>query len=54
MVKKENCKRKELRSVGIYVRVTPSMSRFMKDKEISPSMLVIEALKDVGYKEEKQ
>ena len=54
MVKKENLKKKELRDVIITVRVTKSMSKFMKDNEISPSMLVIEALKDVGYKEEKQ
>ena len=50
MVKCENLKKKELRDVIITVRVTKSMSKFMKDKEISPSMLVIEALKDVGYK----
>jgi len=50
MVKKENCKRKELRDVIITVRVTKTMSKFMKDNEISPSMLVIESLKEMGYK----
>jgi hypothetical protein len=50
-INKQNLKRKELRDVKICVRVTKSMSKFMHDKEISPSALVIEALKMVGYKE---
>jgi hypothetical protein len=49
-IKKEQCKRKELRDVKICVRVTKSMSKFMHDNEISPSVLMIEALKEMGYK----
>ena len=51
-IKKENCKRKELRSVIVSVRITKSMSKFMADNELSPSMVMIEALKGLGYKEE--
>ena len=49
-IKKENCKRKELRDVKICTRVTKSMSKFMKDNELSPSQVMIEALKSLGYK----
>lgn len=49
-IKKENCKRKELRDVVITVRVTKSMSKFMKKNELSPSQIMIEALKGLGYK----
>lgn len=48
---KENCKRKELRDVSINIRVTKSMSKFMKDNQISPSMLVVQSLKVLGYEE---
>jgi hypothetical protein len=50
-IKKENLKRKELRDIKICVRVTKSMSKFMQKNEISPSVLVIEALKELGFKE---
>ena len=48
-MKKEECKKKELRTVKICVRVTPSMSKFMKDNELSPSMVVMNALDELGY-----
>jgi len=47
----QNCKRTELRDVTISVRVTKSMSKFMAEKELSPSRVMIEALKQLGYKE---
>jgi len=50
-IKKENCKKKELRDVIITVRVTKSMSKFMKDNEYSPSQIMIEAIKMLGFKE---
>ena len=47
---KENCKRKELRDVIITVRITKTMSKFMKDQELSPSQVMIESLRQLGYK----
>lgn len=53
-IKKENCKRKELRDVTISIRVTNSMSKFMKDQKLSPSMIMLSALEDLGFKYPKQ
>jgi len=52
-INKEKYKRKELRDVLITVRVTRSMSKFMKDNKISPSAVINETLKDMGCKEAK-
>ena len=49
-INKANLGRKELRDVKLCIRITRSMSKFMHDKEISPSSLFIEALKEVGFK----
>jgi len=48
---KNKCKSKEFRTVSINVRVTPSMSKFMKENEYSPSQIMIQALKMLGYKD---
>ena len=48
---KENCKKAELRDVVITVRMTKGQSKFMKDHRYSPSKVLIEALKMLGYKE---
>ena len=50
-INKDQCKRSELRDVTISVRVTKSMSKFMKDSELSPSKVLIEALRVLGFKE---
>ena len=50
-IKKEQCMRKELRDVKICVRVTQSMSKFMKENKLSPSMVMVSALEDLGFKE---
>ena len=51
-IRKENCKKKELRDVIISIRITRNMSKFMKDNELSPSQIMIEALKSLGFKEQ--
>ena len=56
MINKQKCVRKELRDVVITVRVTKGMSKFMKEQKLSPSMVMINALEELGYtgkKEEK-
>jgi hypothetical protein len=50
-IEKTNCKKSELRDVTISVRVTKGMSKFMADNEFSPSRIMIEALKMLGFKE---
>lgn len=49
-INKEKCKRKELRDVKVSIRITKSMSKFMKEQKLSPSMTLISALEDLGYK----
>jgi len=51
-IEKNNCKRTQLRDVTISVRVTKGMSKFMSENKFSPSRVMIEALKMLGYKEE--
>lgn len=51
-IEKTNCKKTELRDVTISIRVTKSMSKFMSENEFSPSRVMIEALKMLGYKGE--
>lgn len=40
------------KSVLITIRVTPEISRWLKDKDYSPTGIFYEALKELGYKEE--
>jgi len=47
-IKKECCTKKELRNVKICVRVTKSMSEFMKANKLSPSMVMVSALEELG------
>ena len=54
MINKQKCVRKELRDVVITVRVTKSMSKYMNDQRLSPSMVMINALEELGYTEDKQ
>jgi hypothetical protein len=49
-ISKNKCMRKELRDVKICVRVTQKMSKFMKDQKLSPSMIMINALDELGFK----
>jgi hypothetical protein len=47
---KNKCKVKELRDIQISIRVTRSMSEFMRDNQLSPSQIMVEALRELGYK----
>ena len=49
-MKKDQCRKRELRSVKICIRVTPSMSKFIKDQKLSPSMIMWNALEELGWK----
>lgn len=49
-INKEDCKRKEPRDVHITIRITKKMSKFMADNELSPSMVMVQALKSLGFK----
>lgn len=50
-INKGKCTKKELRDVCITVRVSKNMSKFMKEQKLSPSMVMINALEELGYKE---
>lgn len=45
----EQCKKAEVRDVVITVRVTKSQSLFMKQHGYSPSRILIEAVKMLGW-----
>jgi len=51
---KEKCKKVELRDVVITVRVTKSMSKFIKELDLSPSMVMREALRNLGFKDNEK
>ncbi len=51
-IEKINCKKSELRDITISVRITKSMSKFMAENKFSPSKILIEALKMLGFKEQ--
>lgn len=40
------------KSIKVCIRITPSVSKWLKEQTISPSGLFNEALKEVGYKAE--
>lgn len=56
-MKKENCIRKgrnpERKSIVMSIRVNQAMSDFMKENKYAPSLVFYEALKDLGFKEQK-
>ena len=49
-MEKEKCKKTELRDIVITVRISKSMSKFLKDNNYSPSQVMIEAIKMLGFK----
>ena len=40
------------KSVHVTIRITPKMSKWLKEKGYSPTGIFNEAVKDLGYKEE--
>ena len=48
-MEKEKCQKIELRDVNVSIRITQSMSDFIKDNKLSPSMIMVNALEDLGY-----
>ena len=50
-IKRKNGNNKK--SVLLTIRVTPKLSKWLKEKEYSPTGIFYEALKELGYKEEE-
>ena len=51
----ENIKRKKngiSKSILITIRVTPKISKWLKEKDYSPTGIFYETIKELGYKEE--
>jgi hypothetical protein len=40
------------KSVLITIRITPKMSKWLKEKDYSPTGIFYEAMNDLGFKEE--
>lgn len=52
-MKKQEVQRRpksHVNSVGVYFRITPHMSAWMKKENISPRAVLITACKELGYK----
>lgn len=50
-IKRRNGDKKK--TVLITIRITPKMSKWLKEKDYSPTGLFYEAVKELGYKEEQ-
>jgi hypothetical protein len=54
MIKKENCIKKgrdpNRKDIIMSIRVNKAMSDFMKEQKLSPQLIFIEALKELGFK----
>ena len=50
----ENIKRKNNgnKSIVLSIRITPKMSKWLKEKDYSPTGIFYEAVKDLGFEEE--
>ena len=44
-------KRKSKKTVLINIRITPELSKWLKEKNYSPTGIFYEAVKDLGWKE---
>ena len=51
----ENIKRKNghRKNILITIRITPEISKWLKEKDYSPTGIFYEAVKELGYEEEK-
>ncbi len=49
--RKEKGKGKRDKTVRISVRLTPALSKWLKEKDYSPTGIFYEAVKEIGYKE---
>lgn len=50
----DNMKRRisKNKSMAISIRISPYLSKWLKKKDLSPTGIFYEALKQIGYKEE--
>lgn len=44
-------KHSEGKSVAISIRVTPKLSKWLNENEYSPTAILMEAVKDLGFKQ---
>jgi hypothetical protein len=44
-------KKKSRKTIIMNIRITPEISKWLKEKEYSPTAIFYEALKELGYKE---
>lgn len=44
--------RNQMKSVIISIRITPELSKWLREKNYSPTAILHEAVKELGYKEE--
>jgi len=57
-MKKENCKRKKVgktkdKTMAVSIRITPHISKWLRENDFSPTGIFYEALSDLGYKPKK-
>lgn len=50
-IKRRNGNNKK--SVLVTIRITPKLSKWLKEKDFSPTGIFYEAVKDLGYEEEE-
>jgi hypothetical protein len=43
--------RSQMKSVLISIRITPELSKWLREKDYSPTSILHEAVKELGYKE---
>ena len=47
-------KKEDKKSVLISIRITPKMSRWLKEKNYSPSGIFYEAVRELGFKKNRE
>lgn len=45
-------RKKPKKTIAVSVRITPRLSKWIKDNNYSPTGIFVEACKELGYKEE--
>ncbi len=46
--------REHRRTIAISIRITPDIRRWLAEKQISPTRVFFEAIKELGYKRERR
>ena len=51
-MEKNNIKTKNPRTVSINIKVTAQLSKWLKENKFSPTAILLESVKELGYKKE--